>query len=289
VIRTTPGRAALLAWCVAAGPAAAQNREHQQQAAELRILQEQQQLLALSVAQVVEALKSVGVRVDDAGAASRKSLADLGLRVDSFSGALGSIRERTQDTDTRVRSLGDEIQALRSVLLAIQGQLTQLAQAAPPSLDPLDTSAAVPPTPPPQVTPSAPQTAGLSPSRMMASARSDYFDGRYDLALSGFEAITRSFPNSETASEAQFYIGETHFNRSRWLDAVAAYTLVIQRYPNSASVPEAYFRRGRAYDELGQADLARASWETVVKTYPETTGAILARQALERLNRKAAP
>ena len=53
---------ALRCWRSLAAPAAAQNREHQQQAAELRILQEQTQQLALALAQTLsadEAIKAI--------------------------------------------------------------------------------------------------------------------------------------------------------------------------------------------------------------------------------------
>jgi TolA-binding protein len=39
---------------------------------------------------------------------------------------------------------------------------------------------------------------------------------------------------------------------------------------------------------MGQVDAARSSWELVVKTYPDTTGASLAKQGLDRLNRRPA-
>lgn len=273
-----------------ASPLWAQNREHQQMSAELRILQEQQQLLSLALAQIAETLKAVTARIDDASGATRKGFADQELRVGALSEAVGLIRERTQDTDTRVRSLRDEIDALRATLVALQGQITQLAQAPAPSLDPVDLSSTAPagqPAPPSPAAP-PPSTSGLSPSRMLDSAKSDYFAGQYTLALSGFEAVIRTFPRTESAAEAQFYIGETHFQQKRWLDAVGAYTLVVQNYPTSSNVPEAYFKRGRAYEDLGQTDAARASWELVVKTYPDTTGATLAKQGLDRLTRKAA-
>jgi len=270
---------------------AAQNREHQQMAAELRILQDQQQQLALAVAQVAEALKALPARIDDATAVTRKGFADQELRVGALAGDVGLIRERTQDTDTRLRSLRDEIDALRATLAALQGQITQLAQAPSPSSDPVDLSAVTPAAPAAAPAPTAPppSTSGLSPSRMLDSAKADYFAGQYTLALSGFEAVLRTFPRTESAAEAQFYIGETYSQQKRWLDAVGAYTLVVQNYPTSSNVPEAYFRRGRAYEDLGQTDAARASWELVVKTYPDTTGATLAQQGLNRLNRKVTP
>jgi tol-pal system protein YbgF len=270
-------------------PLSAQNREHQQMAAELRMLQEQQQQLALTLAQVIETLKAIPTRIDEASAAMRKGFADQELRVNALAGDVSLVRERTQDTDTRLRSLRDEVDALRTTLSALQNQITQLAQAPGPSLDPVDLSSGAPPPPPvtPAVAPAA--TAGLSPSRMLDSAKSDYFASQFTLALSGFEAILRTFPRTESASEAQFYIGETYSSQQRWNDAINAYTLVIQNYPTSSNVPEAYYKRGRAYENLGQADAARASWELVIKSYPESTASTLARQGLDRLSRKPAP
>ena len=280
------------AWCVSGalgGPLAAQNREHQQMAAELRMLQEQQQQLALTLAQVIEALKIIPTRIEDASAAMRKGFADQELKVGALGGDVGLIRERTQDTDTRLRSLRDEVDALRATLTALQNQIAQLVQAPAPSLDPVDLSSA--PAAPAPSTPTAPpvSTTGLSPSRMLDSAKSDYFASQFTLALSGFEAILRTFPRTESASEAQFYIGETYSSQQRWMDAIAAYTLVVQNYPGSSNVPEAYYKRGRAYENLGQSDAARTSWELVIKTSPDSTAATLAKQGLDRLSRKAAP
>ena len=49
-----------------------------------------------------------------------------------------------------------------------------------------------------------PSTVGLSPSRMLDIAKSDYFSGSYPSAITGFEALLRTFPTSEAAAEAQF-------------------------------------------------------------------------------------
>ena len=296
-LRTVRGRtaraaaAAFGAWYVATAltvPVAAQNREHQQMAAELRMLQEQQQQLALTLGQVIEALKAIPTRIDDASAAARKSFADQELRLGALAESVGQIRERTQDTDTRLRSLRDEVDALRAAFAALQGQISQLAQAPAPSLDPLDLSSSAPSAPAAPGAP-PPSSIGQSPSRMLESAKSDYFASQFTLALSGFEAILRTFPRTESASEAQFWIGETYSAQQRWNDAIAAYTLVAQNHPSSVNVPEAYYKRGRAYENLGQGDAARASWALVIKTYPESTASTLAKQGLERLSRKTTP
>jgi tol-pal system protein YbgF len=274
---------------------AAQNREHQQQAAELRILQEQQQQLSVALSQLAEAVKALSSRMDskldETAAASRKSFADQDLSIRNMSGDLSAIRERTQETDTRIRSLRDEIDALRTTISNMQ----VTGQAAPLPGDAVDPAAAAPGAPPPvSAAPPVPAgpgpaIAGQSPARMLDSAKSDYFSGAWSLAVSGFEALIRTFPRTESAGEAQFYIGETYYAQNKWREAIDAYGLVLQNYRTSSTVPDTYFKRGRAYAQTGQLDKAREMWEAVIKLFPESDAARLARQDLERINRTSPP
>ncbi len=273
-----------------AQPAGAQNREHQQMSAELRILQEQQQQLSLAIAQLTDALKALNSRLDEAALATRKGFADQELSIRGVGNDLSAIRERTQETDTRIRTLRDEVEALRTTIASLP---SLLIQALPVSTDPADPNAPPPATPatataPPVVGP-APSTAGLSPARMLASAKSDYYAGQWPLALSGFDALLRTFPRSESAGEAQFYLGETYFSQSKWPEAIDAYGLVLQNHRDSSVVPEAYFKRGRAYEQANMPDAARAAWDAVVKSFPESDAARLAKQALDRINRPQPP
>jgi len=76
---------AALALLVAAGPAAAANKEHQQLMADLRMLQEQSQLLQNLLGALNESLKAVNTRLDQQTEATRKALADQKLIVDNLS------------------------------------------------------------------------------------------------------------------------------------------------------------------------------------------------------------
>src|SRR4051812_11068632 len=88
----------LSVWGIA--PAAAQNREHQQMTAELRMLQEQTQQLSLSLAQIAEAIKALNARLDTSDQAAQKRFADQELLIKNLGNELSAIRERTQDSDT---------------------------------------------------------------------------------------------------------------------------------------------------------------------------------------------
>lgn len=293
-------------------PAHAQNREHQQMAAELRIVQEQQQQVALALAQIAEALKAINARIDEQGAATRKSLADQELAISRLGTDLNTIRERTQDTDTRIRTLGDEIEAQRTTLAALPGLIAQSITPPPPPVDPsavppagtpgapvsgAPVSGGVPPattTPAPTVPPvpavvappPTPTAVGLSPARMLDTAKADYYAGQWSLAISGFESLIRTFPRSESAGEAQFYIGETHFAQNKWPEAIAAYSLVLQNYKTLGSTHEVLYKLGLAFERSGQPDAARDAWNRAIASYPETDGARLSKQGLDRLSRR---
>jgi tol-pal system protein YbgF len=286
---------ALIAVLLIPGAAAAQNREHQQLAADVRMLQEQAQQLALTMAAqnqaLTEALKAITVRLDAQNEAMRKGFADQRLMVDELSDAVGVIRERSDDTNVRITALREELEALRNTVQVLQ-QVAQAALAPPVAAVPIDPNAPVPTALPPAPAappPAVPSTAGLSPQRLFEPARTDYFAGQYSSAILGFEAFLRAFPRSDLADDAQYYIGESYFQQNQFGDAVTAYNQVIQNFPGANAVPDAYYKRGFAQERLGQADAARSSYETVIKSFPDSTAAQLARQSLDRLARAQKP
>jgi len=273
-----------------AAPAGAQNREHQQMAAELRMLQEQAQQLALTLATLNQALAesmkavaALGGRIDDSNNATRRLFADQKLLIDGVAEGVRVIRERTDDTSVRIASLREELEALRTTVQALQ----QIALAPPPA--PVDPTAPVDPNAPapapalPAPPVALPPTAGLSPTRLYETARADYFAGQWNSATSGFEAFLRAFPRSEQADDAQLYIGETYYAQNQWAQAVMAYTQTIDSYPGTNSVPIAYYKRGLAQQQLGEVEAARASWEAAAAMFPDSDAGRLAKQSLDRL------
>jgi len=268
-------------------PAAAQNREHQQLAADARMMQEQLQQLTISMAALsqalAESLRTLTERVDAVSQTMLKGFAEQKLLVDNLSNDVRVVRERSDESGVRIAALTDELEAMRQTVLALQQAAAAAAQAAAPvdpNAPPPDPNATAPaPLPSPVPLPS---TAGLSPQRMFDEARNDYFAARYAAAIAGFEGFIRSFPQHTFADDAYFLIGESNFNQNRWIEAIAAYNQVIQNYPGLNSVPDAYYKRGMAQDAAGDRAAARASWEAVITQAPDSAAARLARQGLDR-------
>jgi tol-pal system protein YbgF len=278
-IKSSSWIAALLALTVlvAPRPAAAANKEHQQLMADLRILQEQSQLLQNMVNTLAEAIKAVNARIDQQAETDRRTAADAKLLIDTLTKDLSVVREKVDDNNVRVGTLSQELYALRQLVQqAIARQTT--------SLDPSATVPTAPGTPSaPGITPPATATSsGASPTETYDHAYSDYTAGLYDIAITGFEAFLKDFPTATQAPNAQFYIGQAYLNDGKYDKAVEAFDKVIRQYSSSGRVPDAYYGKGVALRSLKQVDQARASWETVAKNYPDTPAANLAKQALGR-------
>ena len=272
-----------------AAPARAQNREHLQMADELRILQQQNQELANTLAQLIQLLnettKALNTRIDQTNESIRKGFADQSLTLNAAAGDVRKTLAQTQDAATRLGELKEEVQALRTSIPALLSRLTPPPDAPAPDPNvPAQVGDAAP-----AVISQQPSTLGLSPERMYSTAQSDYGAGNFTAAIQGFQEFLKAFPTSARADDAQQAIGDSEFQQNHFEQAIAAYNLVIQNYPKGDQVGWAYFKRGLSQTRLGQSANARTSFETVVKQFPDSDPAVMALARLQALDNAAAP
>ena len=90
-------------------PAFGANKEHQQLAADIRMLQEQTQLLQNMLGTLNETLKAVNTRLDDQTNSMRKAFADQKLLIDNLSSDLRVVREKVDDNNVRIASLTSDV------------------------------------------------------------------------------------------------------------------------------------------------------------------------------------
>jgi tol-pal system protein YbgF len=256
--------------------AAAADREQQQIIADIRMLQEETLRLQLVLGTLGQTLETVMAKLDEQGGSTRKAFADQKLLVDNVADDVRILREKVDDTNVRISSLSQELEALRISIPPMAPAMTTLL------VDP-DTGEPFEPVGPP--TPIVPVSPGVSPQRMYDTAWADYTTGQWALAIQGFEAYIKTFPKSELTDDAQFYIGQTYYADGRFDEAVAAFGQVLAAYPDGDVVPEATYKRGLSLDRLGDTERARTSFELIIENYPESPMAPLAQQALDRLTR----
>ena len=273
---------------VAEAPVAGQSREeraHMQMAAELRILQQQQQELALAMAGLAQSFlesgKALNSRLDALDNSLRKLLADQGIAIGEIGKYVRGIDQRSRESITRLGELKEEIEALRRAILSLAARPATIMPA-----DPLDPNAPAPDVsqiPVPDAPP--PPAIGLTPRRLFDVGFAEYTSGNFATAVRTWEDLLKSYPDSELADDAQLRIGEAEFAQNRVEQAIAAYNLVIQKYPRGDQVSAAYYKLGIAHERLQRYDSARAAWQQVIKQYPNSSDAGLAEQSLRRIER----
>jgi tol-pal system protein YbgF len=271
-----------------ATPAGAADKAHQQLMAEIRMLQEQQQQLQQLVGGLAETLKVVTSKIDDQTGTNRKAFADQKLLIDNVAEGVRVLREKADDTNVRLSTVSQELEAVRQAISSGPSPNTAAAPLMEPGAAPAGEPGAVPagtpsaamPTPPPGSAPF------ISPQRMYDNAYNDYMGGQFDLAIQGFNAYIASFPKSDKADDAQLNIGNAYYAAGKYREAADALQKVISNYPQSDVLPVAYYKMGLTYTELKQVDLARRAFETVMQKYPSSPENFLAKQRLDGLKGK---
>ena len=107
---------------------------------------------------------------------------------------------------------------------------------------------------------------------------------RYEPAALAFQQFLVTFPDSELADNAQYWLAESHYVTQQFEKALSEFEVVIGTFPNSRKVPDALLKMGYCNYELMRWDAARGALTRVQTEYPETTAARLAGQRLQRMD-----
>jgi tol-pal system protein YbgF len=102
----------------------------------------------------------------------------------------------------------------------------------------------------------------------------------YASAEDGFRAFLQKYPSERQAADAQFWLGETLFQRQSYRDAAVAFVDVSKKYETSAKAPDALLRLGQSLAAMGQKDLACATFGEVAIKYPRAS--LNVKQGVER-------
>ncbi|MBV8754028.1 MAG: tol-pal system protein YbgF [Hyphomicrobiales bacterium] len=159
------------------------------------------------------------------------------------------------------------------------------APAAPPAAGALPPpSGALPPPPPRNPNGTGGALATLPPS---ATPR-DEFDlahgyvlhKDYGLAEQGFRDFLKKYPGDPRAADANYWLGETLFQRQKYRDAAELFLLVSRDHPTTAKAPDSLLRLGQSLAQMGEKDAACGTLAEVGRKYPRA--ALTVRQAVER-------
>jgi tol-pal system protein YbgF len=102
----------------------------------------------------------------------------------------------------------------------------------------------------------------------------------YASAEQTFRDFLQRYPSDRLAGDANYFLGESLFNRRQYQDAAEAYLVVTTNFENTARAPEALLRLGQSLAAIRQKEMACASFAQIDRKYPRASANV--KQAAER-------
>jgi len=119
----------------------------------------------------------------------------------------------------------------------------------------------------------------LEYERLLALFREGDLDG----ARQGFATFLRHYEHSDLSPNARYWLGESHYGKRDYRQAIDSYDRVEQDFPQSEKVPAAILKKGYAYLAMKDTKSASSAFKQVVMLYPRTPEAGKASDKLTQL------
>jgi TolA-binding protein len=247
-----------------------------------RTVDEKMAALTILVQQSLDSINKLNtsVAVLDAGVRDRLKeqasslvapVASIGAKVDTMASEFQSVKTSIEDMNSRLGKVQQQIVDLNNAVKVIQ---------APPPPPPA--------TPGGSAAPAGPPT-GLSAEALYANAMRDKDGGNYDVALQEFNDYLKFFGATETAPNAQFYIGEICYRRGDLTAALTAFDAVLEKYPQNNKTLDAMYMKGQTLVKLGERNKGADEFRELIRTSPSSELAARAKAELKKLGLSVTP
>jgi tol-pal system protein YbgF len=195
---------------------------------------------------------------------------------DASKGQETATQQRIQEFTARLSDLESRLARLEDGKTAVAAKLDEQPRPSMPSRasEPQESGA---------TNTSLPGTPAISPTSAFNLAYNDYLNGRYDLAVTGFQRFLKDFPSTSLAPNAYYWMGESYFSQKDYPHATQAFQKVVNDHPRSEKVAPALFKIGVVTAEAGDLPKARGYLRRVIEEFSTSDEAKLAKNKLAEI------
>ena len=123
-------------------------------------------------------------------------------------------------------------------------------------------------------------TSSAAEKRGYETAYNLFKTGNYAGAIAAFQNFLKTYPSSNLAPSAQYWIGNAYFAQRDFKNAIASQQKLLDAYPDSSKVPDAMLNIASAQQELGKTGAARKTLNDLIAKYPVSDAAEKAKKRL---------
>jgi tol-pal system protein YbgF len=96
----------------------------------------------------------------------------------------------------------------------------------------------------------------------------------YALAEQAFRDFVKKYPNDRLVPDAQYWLGESLFQRQRYRDAAESFLAVSTKFDKAGKAPDSLLRLGQSLAALNQKEAACATLAEVGRKFPRASGTV---------------
>jgi tol-pal system protein YbgF len=178
-------------------------------------------------------------------------VAGVGAKIDQMTTDFQSLRESMADVTSRLGRLQQQIVDLSNAVKTIQTP----AAPPPPAGGAIGSAGGAPP---------------VSAEALYANAMRDRSGGKPDLALQEFNDYLKYYHTMDLAPNAQFYIGEIHYQQGDYEAAAQDFDAVLEQWPDNNKTPDAMYMKGMTLMKMGRRTQGAQELRELIKKYPST-------------------
>jgi tol-pal system protein YbgF len=212
-------------------------------------------------------------------------------RLDALQRRLESL-ERVKDVESARSKFDPKFDELSARIQRLEGRLAKpdetLSIPVVPKSEPAPGEPARPSKPQRPVSPADVQTMmpgvpTITPTSAFNLAYNDYLNGKYDLAVTGFQRFVKDFPGTSLTPNAYYWLGESFYQQKDYVRAMQWFDYLSTEYPGNEKVPAALFKSGLAAGETGDLAKSKKNLKRVIEEFPTSEEAKLAKNKLAEI------
>lgn len=248
------------------------------------------------VQQTADSVNRMSVAVNGLQLRMQNQQDALTAKSDQVSGQVQSLHDSVDEVKARLARMEKSLADVQNQQQSANAALANMPQAGAASAGAAPGTSLGAPAPTPQ--PSGPlpisgtrtspgrtppAAAGPSATDMYREAYSDYMAGKYGVASSEFDDLTKAYPDDNLSGNAYFYLGELAIRANKPSTAIDDYDHVLEHYPDNAKIPAAHLHKGEALLNSRRNDAGVAELRSLIQRFPSSPEAAQARSKLTAL------
>ncbi|HSL02438.1 MAG TPA: tol-pal system protein YbgF [Nitrospiraceae bacterium] len=212
-------------------------------------------------------------------------------RLDALQRRLESL-ERVKDGESFRQKLDPKFDELSARVQRLEGRLAKVDEtlsipvvpkAEASQVDPARLSKPQKPGSAADVPTMMPGVPTITPTSAFNLAYNDYLNGKYDLAVAGFQRFVKDFPGTSLTPNAYYWLGESAYQQKDYIRAMHSFEYLSTEYPGNEKVPAALFKSGLAAGETGDLAKSKKNLKRVIEEFPTSDEAKLAKNKLAEI------